>query len=135
MTEPRHPGVPTDEGQPPPEWAMRTYVLVLIHRGSYKPATDEERDRLFHQHLASNARLHKEGKLLLAGPMRDDGDLRGIFVFDSDSVEEVARWCEGDPAIEAGVFRLDIHPWYSAKGITIAPPVTTPPVTTPPGDG
>jgi uncharacterized protein YciI len=124
VTERRHPGVPSDQGEPPPAWAMRTYVLVLIFRGPYQPADDEERDRLFHEHLASNARLHRERKLLLAGPMRDDGDLRGIFVFDSDSVEEVGRWCAGDPAIRAGVFRIEIHPWYSAKGITIVPPPT-----------
>lgn len=127
MIERRHPGVPSEKGDPPPAWAMRTYVLALIHRGPYKPATEEEADGLFHQHLASNRRLHEEGRLILAGPMRDDGDLRGIFVFDSESVEEVARWCDGDPAIRAGVFRLEIHPWYSAKGITIVPPSTTPP--------
>ncbi|MGE5177065.1 MAG: YciI family protein [Hyphomicrobiales bacterium] len=122
MSERKHPGVPSEEGNPPPAWAMRTYVLVLIYRGPYAPATDEERDRLFHQHLASNARLHEEGKLILAGPMRDSGDLRGIFVFDSESPEEVEGWCAGDPAIAAGVFRIEIHPWYSAKGITIVPP-------------
>lgn len=122
MSARRHPGVPSEKGDPPPEWAMRTYVLVLIHRGPYRPASDGERDRLLHEHLASNARLHAEGKLILAGPMRDDGDLRGIFLFDSASVEEVRGWCAGDPAIAAGVFRVEIHPWYSAKGITIVPP-------------
>ncbi|HEX7078025.1 MAG TPA: YciI family protein [Candidatus Eisenbacteria bacterium] len=125
MSDKRNPGIPSDKGEPPPEWAMRTYVLALLYTGPYKPRDPEESNRLFHAHLASNARLHREGKLILAGPMRDNTDLRGIFVFDSDSVDQVKAWCDGDPAIAAGVFRLEIHPWYSAKGITIVPPQTT----------
>ena len=116
------PGVPTRAGDPPPQWAMRTYVLVLIYRGPTKFESDEENDAMQRAHLANNARLHEEGKLILAGPFRDKTDLRGIFLFDSESVEEVAGWCNEDPGIRSGWLRVEIHPWYSARGITIVPP-------------
>ena len=118
------PGVPTKAGDPPPQWAMRTYVLVLIYRGPTKIENEEEAAAMQRAHLASNARLHEEGKLILAGPFRDKTDLRGIFLFDSESVDEVAGWCNEDPGIRSGWLRVEIHPWYSARGITIVPPAS-----------
>ena len=117
-----HPGVPSPHGEPPPEWAMRTYVLVLIYRGPNRPEDPERASELQRLHLASNARLHQEGKLILAGPFLDKTDLRGIFLFDSESVDDVRGWCDSDPAIAAGLLRVEIHPWYSARGISIVPP-------------
>jgi uncharacterized protein YciI len=70
-------------------------------------------------HLANIQRLHDEGKIILAGPYLSKTDLRGYFLFDTDSVESAQAWCDTDPAIAAGVFRVDLHPWYSAKGIGI----------------
>jgi len=116
------PGVPTKAGDPPPQWAMRTYVLVLIYRGSTTFESDEENAAMQRAHLANNARLYEQGKLILAGPFRDKTDLRGIFLFDSESVEEVAGWCNEDPGIRSGWLRVEINPWYSARGITIVPP-------------
>ena len=117
-----HPGVPSPKGEPPPEWAMRTYVLVLLYRGPNRPDDPARANELQRLHLASNARLHEEGKLILAGPFLDKTDLRGIFLFDSESVDEVRGWCESDPAIREGMLRVEIHPWYSARGIAIVPP-------------
>jgi uncharacterized protein YciI len=117
-----HPGVPSKAGEPPPQWAMRTYVLVLIYRGPTTFESDEENAAMQRAHLANNARLYEEGKLILAGPFRDKTDLRGIFLFDSESVEEVAGWCQEDAGIRSGWLRVEIHPWYSARGITIVPP-------------
>ena len=124
MTSRTDPGVPSREGDPPPEWAMRTYVLVLLYRGPNRPADPEKADELQRLHLASNARLYEEGKLILAGPFLDKTDLRGIFLFDTDSVDQVREWCDSDPAIQYGMLRVEIHPWYSARGITIVPPST-----------
>jgi uncharacterized protein YciI len=106
---------------------MRSYVLVLIYRGPTQIEDEEEAAAMQRGHLASNARLYEEGKLILAGPFRDNTDLRGIFLFDSDSVEEVRGWCDQDPGIRSGWLRVEIHPWYSARGITIVPPVTAAP--------
>lgn len=118
------PGVPSKGGDPPPQWAMRTYVLALIYRGPTTIADEAEAAAMQKAHLASNARLYEEGKLILAGPFRDKTDLRGIFLFDSESVEEVAGWCDGDPGIRSGWLRIELHPWYSARGITIVPPAS-----------
>ena len=116
------PGVPSESGDPPPQWAMRTYVMVFLYRGPTTFESEEENAAMQRAHLANNARLHEAGKLILAGPFRSKTDLRGIFLFDSESVEEVAGWCHEDPGIRSGWLRVEIHPWYSARGITIVPP-------------
>jgi myo-inositol-1(or 4)-monophosphatase len=113
-------GRPSSKGDPPPEFEMRTYVLCLIYRGPTPAADPEQSKELFRGHMANIARLHEEGKLILAGPMMDKTDLRGIFLFDLESVEEARKLCESDPAIQAGSLRVELHPWYSAKGIGIS---------------
>lgn len=124
-----HPGRPSAEGEPPPEWAMRTYILALLFRGPNPPADAAKREELFRGHMANSARMYEAGKLLIAGPLLDKTDLRGIWIFDSDSEEEVKGWVQGDPSVTEGMFRVEYHPWYSAKGITIARPdvADTPP--------
>jgi len=117
-----HPGRPSLQGEPPPKWAMRTYVLVLLYRGPNPEPDPEKAAELQRGHLANSARWYAEGKLLVAGPFRDDTDLRGIWIFDSDSVDEVKALCDTDPAIRAGTLRVEIHPWYSAKGLMVARP-------------
>lgn len=116
------PGRPSAKGDPPPELEMRTYVLALIYRGPTPESDPEKSQDLFRGHMANIARLHGEGKLILAGPMLDKTDLRGIFLFDLDSVEEARKLCDTDPAIRAGALRVELHPWYSAKGIGISAP-------------
>ncbi len=111
-------GVPSEKGDPPPEFAMRKYVVGFLFRGPW-PTEKGAADALQRAHLANNARLHKEGKLILAGPFLDNTDLRGIFVFDTDSVDSAREWCDSDPAVKAGSLRVELHPWYSAKGIGI----------------
>lgn len=112
-------GTPSEKGDPPPAWAMRTYVVGFLFRGPNQITDEKAADDLQRAHLANIARLHKEGKIILAGPFRDDTDLRGLFLFDVTTVEEAQALCDTDPAIQAGSLRVELHPWYSAKGVGI----------------
>ena len=119
------PGRPSTKGDPPPEFEMRAYVLALLYRGPTPENDPEKSKELFRGHMANIARLHEEGMIILAGPMLDKTDLRGIFLFDLTSVEEAQKLCDTDPAIRAGALRVELHPWYSAKGIGISKPHET----------
>ena len=116
---PSNPGTPSEKGDPPPSWAMRTYVIGFLFRGPNRITDEKAADDLQRAHLANIARLHKAGKIILAGPFRDDTDLRGLFLFDVATVEEAKALCDTDPAIQAGSLRVELHPWYSSKGIGI----------------
>jgi uncharacterized protein YciI len=58
--------------------------------------------------------LYQEGKLKVAGPFGDDGDWRGIFIFDSPTKEEVETMLKTDPAISSGRLKYELKPWYTA---------------------
>ena len=47
----------------------------------------------------------------------DGGDLRGIYIFNVESVEEARRLTETDPAIQSGRLVMELHPWYGSAGL------------------
>jgi uncharacterized protein len=59
------------------------------------------------------------GKLLVAGPFTDNGDLRGMLIFRVESPEEARALAEQNPAVKAGRLVLEWHPWFAAKNITV----------------
>jgi uncharacterized protein YciI len=104
----------------PGGFEMTTYYVALLYRGpKWTPEETVETRAIQDGHMANIQRLAREGKLLLAGPFADDGDLRGIFVFKVGSMQEAQEIAATDPAVKAGRLRLDIHKWYSAKNITV----------------
>lgn len=104
----------------PGGFEMTTYYVGFLYSGS-KTAPEEsaETEALQKAHLANIQRLFEEGKLLLAGPFTDGGDLRGIYVFRVGSMAEAMALAETDAAVKAGRLRLEFHPWFAAKNITV----------------
>jgi len=64
--------------------------------------------------MANITRLYNEGKIKVAGPYGDDGNWRGIFVFDAATKEEVETLLTTDPAISSGRLSYEIHPWWTS---------------------
>ncbi len=50
---------------------------------------------------------------MIAGPLGDDTDLAGIFILRAASADEAKTWVETDPAVKAGLFAAEMHPWFS----------------------
>lgn len=98
---------------------MKQYFLVLLKRGPIRNQDSTTAAELQKGHLANIDRLFNEGKIDMAGPMGHDGDLRGIFVFNCETYDEVLMHCATDPAIKAGRLTVEIYPWWSAKGVKL----------------
>ena len=97
--------------------------MGLLYRGPNATAeVTETSKKLQAGHMANINKMAADGHLLIAGPMAGpmtgQGDLRGIFIFDTDDVKKAQEWCDQDPAIQAGTLRVELHKWYAAKGIT-----------------
>lgn len=104
----------------PPKVEMKRYFLALLHKGkSWTPEASPEVAKLQEGHMANIRRLADEGKLVLAGPFEDAGELRGLFVLDAASIEEARSLCETDPAIRAGRLRAEIFAWWAPVGVGI----------------
>jgi uncharacterized protein YciI len=113
---------PSERGDPPPPETMRRYVIGFLYGAPGAPPISEaEADEIQRQHLAYMSGLYKRGLLILAGPFLDRTDLRGICLYAVETVEEAEALGAQDPAVRAGRLRFEYHPWYGARGITIAP--------------
>ena len=64
--------------------------------------------------------MWEQGKLVGAGPIAQDGDLRGIVLFSGVTLDEAKALAEQDPKVKAGVLQVELHPWMAATGIGVA---------------
>lgn len=61
--------------------------------------------------------MAEAGKLVLAGPFFGDGDLRGIYIFNVNSIEEAEALTNTDPAIQQGSLEMELIEWYGSAAL------------------
>ncbi len=106
------------------EAKIKQFWLVMIKTGPKdKEITDStDRSKIFAGHFSNMTRLHQEGILKVAGPFgKNDFTWRGLFILDCKTKEEAENYVKTDPAIAAGVFVVDIVPWFSEASGSLAP--------------
>ena len=96
------------------EYGMKTFVIAFLKKGPNRDLPKEESDKLQNAHMENIGKLAEAGKLVLAGPFFGEGDLRGIYVFDVDSIEKAEALTNTDPAIQAGSLVMELHKWYGS---------------------
>lgn len=108
--------VPAFAAETPPN--MTTYYFGVLMKGP-KWTAEETPDRAKVQagHLAHLQSMWKAGKLVLAGPLADDGDWRGVLIYRTRTLEEAQRLAGDDPAVAAGRLVVTMHPWMIERGI------------------
>ena len=99
------------------EYGMKKYVMAFLKRGPNRPTDKKKAEALQVAHLKNIERMAAEGKLVLAGPFLDDGELRGIYVFAVASVAEAEALTRSDPAIQAGSLVMELKEWYGAAAL------------------
>ena len=98
-------------------YIMKKYYLVLLKTNPDKETLDSlEVAEIQAAHLENINRLADMGKIVMAGPMGDDGNLRGLFVMDCINLEEAETLCNTDPALKKKRMLFEVHPWWAAKG-------------------
>lgn len=99
------------------EYGMRPYVMAFLKRGPNRDRSPEEAQELQSAHMKNIGRMAEEGKLVLAGPFMGDGELRGIYIFKVETVEEAEALTSTDPAIQAGSLVMELMPWYGSAAL------------------
>ncbi|MFV7784530.1 YciI family protein [Shewanella marisflavi] len=99
------------------EYGMKLYVMAFLKRGPNRGQSEEEAKRLQRAHLDNIKHLADEGKLVLAGPFIEEGELRGIYLFNVTNIEEARALTATDPAIKAGRLVMELHPWYGSAAL------------------
>jgi uncharacterized protein len=119
---------PPAASPPVKAYTMVTRYLGLIVKGpKWTKEKSPELTRMMEGHMANINAMAATGKLVAAGPVVDDGTLRGIFIFDTATAEEARAMAEKDPTISSGHFALEIHPWMVAKEVFAETRSTVPP--------
>jgi len=103
------------------DYGMKTYVMAFLKKGPNRALPKEEADKLQQAHMENISRLAAEGKLLLAGPFYGEGDLRGIYIFDVESIEDAEALTATDPAIKAGSLTMKLIKWYGSAAVGAIP--------------
>jgi uncharacterized protein YciI len=99
------------------DYGMKSYVMAFLKAGPNRDLDSAKAIELQRAHLDNITRLAEEGVLVLAGPFLDNGELRGIYIFDVSSIEEARRLTATDPAIQAGSLTMELKPWYGSAAL------------------
>jgi uncharacterized protein len=102
------------------DYGMKKYVIAFLYRGDHSgDYSDEEKAKFQAGHLANINRLASEGLLVLAGPFFGNEELRGLFFFNVESLEEVEKLTAPDPSIQAGILRIELKEWYASAALPL----------------
>ena len=96
---------------------LERFVFGFLMSGPNRNQSEEVAAEIQKGHLAYTAELHKQGKLVVAGPFLDDSDWRGVVIYKVATVDEAKKLAAEDPAVKAGRLVLDARPWMTFKGI------------------
>lgn len=97
---------------------MTTVYLVLLKKGpSWSPEVTPATQAIQAAHLANIRTMWQAHKMIIAGPVEDQADLRGIFVFQATSLDEATAWANSDPAVKAGRLVPVVYPWWVEKSV------------------
>ena len=99
------------------EYGMRKYVVAFLYKGPNRDLDSAATAELQLAHLQNIGLMAMEGKLALAGPFLGEGDLKGIYVFNAETLEEAQALTESDPAIQAGSLRMELREWYGSAAL------------------
>lgn len=95
---------------------MKVYQMVFLKKGPRRDQDSITAAQIQREHLAYLDKMALEGKLCLAGPFMDKGDIRGIAAYNVPTTEEAQHLAEQDPAVKAGRLVVEVHPWFTEKG-------------------
>ena len=104
-----------------PQPQIRQYFFVMLTAGKNRTQDSVTAATIQEGHMANIRKLYADGKLKVAGPFGDDGNWRGIFIFDCATKEDVEQLLQTDPAVKSGRLAFEIHPWYTAPTGSFVP--------------
>lgn len=92
----------------PVQWVFLNTGAV---RDKVKGFTKEELAKMQAAHVGNFGNLFNQGKLFAAGPLGDNGRIRGIVIL-ADPNPANARACfNADPFVQNGILDAEMHPW------------------------
>ncbi len=98
---------------------MQQYFVAFLKSGPNRSQSKEGTDSLQSLHLAHLGRMYEAGYADISGPFGDDGDIRGITIYNVPTLQMADSLANLDPAVQAGRLVIEVHPWWAAKGFPL----------------
>ena len=98
---------------------MQQYFIAFLKKGPNKSKSPEEADSLQGLHLAHLAKMYEMGYADISGPFGDDGEIRGITIYNTPTLEMADSLANMDPVVQLGILSIEMHPWWAAKGFPL----------------
>lgn len=98
---------------------MQQYFMAFLKRGPIRGQNEEESADLQKAHLAHLTKMYELGYADISGPFGDDGDIRGITIYNVPTLKMADSLAKSDPMVKAGRLEIEIHPWWAAKGFPL----------------
>ncbi|WP_430968184.1 YciI family protein [Spongiimicrobium sp. 2-473A-2-J] len=98
---------------------MQQYFIAFLKSGPKRSQNKQQADSLQALHLAHLGRMYEEGYADISGPFGDDGDIRGITIYNTPTLEMADSLANMDPMVKAGRLVIEMHPWWAGKGFPL----------------
>lgn len=98
---------------------MQQYFMAFLKSGPTRSQTKAEADSLQTLHLAHLTKMHEMGYADISGPFGDNGDIRGITIYNVPTLKIADSLANSDPMVKTGRLIIEIHPWWAAKGFSL----------------
>ena len=98
---------------------MQQYFIAFLKRGPIRNQNEEEATRLQKEHMAHLDKMYDLGYADISGPFGDDGDIRGITIYNVPTLEMADSLANSDPMVKAGRLVIEMHPWWAGKGFPL----------------
>lgn len=100
---------------------LETYEMVLLrHTRGYPDFAEEDRERIFREHLQYVTELVASGRQRAAGPVREspaeDELICGLGLFQQGSPDRVRALMDADPGVKQGLYTYDVMIWQTPAG-------------------
>lgn len=92
----------------------KQYTIVFLNKNpEAKTLTQEESSKIMEGHMANINAMAKDGRLIAAGPFEGGG---GLFIMNTSSKEDINKWLEPDPGVQAKRWKIEMLPYKPQYG-------------------
>lgn len=98
---------------------MQQYYMAFLKKGPNRSTNKAVTDSLQKLHLEHLGNMYYHGYADISGPFADDGDIRGVTIYNVPTLKMADSLANIDPMVQAGHLVIEMHPWWAAKGFPL----------------
>lgn len=98
---------------------MQQYFMAFLKQGPNRDQDSLTAANLQKAHLEHLGKMYAKGYADISGPFGDDGEVRGITIYNVPTLKMADSLANSDPMVKAGRLVIEIRPWWAAKGFLL----------------